>query len=353
MDTRDNFRIPLGRIPEFASGSNRGGRGVESAYQRLGGRPCPTGADLTDHFPWMKNCSLTVAVGQQLYATRGAAFPAGFPNQSGRRVHIHEIRIYDHDRTQCDTTQTDLLIKMGDGRRNYVDEWLPWHSLQTEMDRFVIGFCDNFAMTLPAHFYLGRGHAFMMDIQCDANLQAVNNAEIAMWISLHGYGHHDREPIDLIRPAMGMSNRAVGDVVTISFNEARDLPLRDCWITRLGFAAGSSGGPPVLTNNTRLLQDVYLRPRPPEGYKWHDDEWFRIANICDQLGIVNFWTDPALPGPVADQHVWNGCVIHRPKVPYILEPGDSWWMQLWNNGRVAINKPFVLDVTLLGVQEKG
>lgn len=319
-------------VEGFVYGSDRGPGDPEAAIRRLGGKAIPVGNGVTTRFPWIRTAPIILAPGARQYIQR-VGFQPGFANDCGRNVYVHEVRIMQIlTALPWVTSQTDLRIRMGTSAQQIVEPMFPWQGLQTEMDRYLLGDIAHFAWTLPAPYFLSRSHPFMIDILRNAALDVLRTVDDAMYVSLHGVGFHDGEPIDLIKTVHGTGGTTL-DPFTIPFDDDRDMPLRDAWIHRIGFAAGMMNGGNVGA--------TYIRPRPPEGLKWHNDEFFRINSLSDQQGIRIDWT--------GGLEFNNPIMIHRPRVPYVLETGNTFWMELWNANPA---NTYSLDVTLIGTQDK-
>jgi len=310
--------------------------GVLAAY-RLKMEKLPIGNKVTAEFPWLRNCVENFTRAEQRVIMR-QGWPATFVNQSSRRVFVHEIRFrHDMDHSlETEPYQTALWVKMDIPDRRVINEdWLPIGALNTELDRFLFANLDTYCYELPAPYFLQRGNPFFVDVQFD-NVYLANTTpeDYVIMVGLHGWGQADKEPISLMKPVRGWPQMAgvAGQYQTIVFDEEQDRAMRDAWVTHL--SVGSAR-----TNNTDgdLQHAVFIRPIAPEGPPWHTQEFFRIDDISEQVGALE------------TNNVQDFYVIHRPIVPYILNPGEGIRVHLWNrsNQKDAVN----VSITLRGTQE--
>lgn len=256
---------------------------------------------------------------------------ATFENNSDHEVSVEEIRFYTAwGRT---ASQTGLLCKIGiPPRREVISDWIPVQTLHTEIDRMVMADMDSFSYELPAPYILQRGNQFVMDWRYNAAmLTNMGPEDWAIMCGLHGYGLQDHEPISLMKAVRGWPNLApgiVGQWQTIAFDEEQGRPMRDAVITHISFGS-------AFTTNVgaaNVLESLEFRPQAPEGPVWHQNEFFCIRDVAEQVGRV-----------AADDR-W---CIHRPIVPYVLNKGEGILVELWNDTAVDI----VVDVILRGHQK--
>jgi hypothetical protein len=306
--------------------------GVLAAYRLKMGQ-LPIGNKVSAQFPWLRNITESFAEAERRVIMR-QGFPYAFMNQSDKRVHVHEIR-FRHDIQTGIAFQTDLWVKMDIPDRRVINEdWLPVHTLNTEIDRLLYANLDTFCYELPAPYFLQRGNPFLMDIRY--NQIFLNNVSSEDWIviaGLHGWGKFDDEPISLIKPVRGWAQNAgvAGQYQTVVFDDEQDRPMRDAWITHL-----TIGSAQTRNYNGQLQQGVSIRPIAPEGPPWHIQEWFRVDDLAEQVGALGTNT------------VLDTYIIHRPIVPYVLDPGEGVRVELWNR---SLQKGVSVSVTLRGTQE--
>jgi hypothetical protein len=306
--------------------------GVLAAYRLKMGK-LPLGNKVSALFPWLRNIVEAFSGPERRVITRNN-YPYSFTNQSDKRVYVHEIRIR-HDIAAEGPYQTDLWVRLDiPDRRVINEEWLPVAALNTEIDRFLYANLDTFCYELPAPYFLQRGNPFFLDVQYAATFLANTSSED--WIieaGLHGWGQIDGEPISLLKPVRGWPQTAgvAGQYQTIVFDDEQDRTMRDAWITHLTI------GSALTRNFDGLLQhSVNIRPVAPEGPNWHSQEFFRVDDIAEQVGAIQSNT------------LFDNYVIHRPIVPYVLNPGEGIRVELWNR---SLQKGVTVSVTLRGTQE--
>jgi len=296
----------------------------------------PRGSGVSEVFPWWRTISETLAVGARLNIRRGPSWPSGFVNSSDKAIRIVELR-FRGDVAQWQENmglRQGIWIKMGTANGSQIiQEWLPWHTLTTEMDRYNFAELDTYAIKFPAKYFLNRANLFRLDVQYDQDLFDINqftpgSREYIFMAGLHGHGAVDGEPFDLMLPILMWQRSTTGanEFETWAFDDARDRPLRDAWITHFTIGAASQ------SNDNRVLQSLRFRLHPPDGPKWHEGEWFRPDMLSEQLGSLLAVDD---------------FVIHRPKVPYVLEPGQALDIEVWNRMGVTVE----FEVTAQGLQE--
>jgi len=308
--------------------------GVLAAYRLKMGK-LPIGNRVSAKFPWIRNVVETFDNGPEQRVIMRGNWPATFVNQSAHRVFVEEVR-FRHDIDQVDTNyMTDLWVKLDiPDRRVINEEWLPVGTLNTEIDRFLAANLDTFCYELPTPYFLQRGNPFMMDVEFASEF--LTNTSSEDWIvqaGLHGWGLYDQEPISLMKPVRGWAQPTgvAGQYQTVVFDDEQDRPMRDAWVTHLTI------GSALLDNAEAALQHaVRIRPQPPEGPAWHTQEFFRVDDLAEQVG--------SLPqNKLSDMYV-----IHRPIVPYVLEPGEGIRVALWNR---STQDPVNVSITLRGTQE--
>ena len=293
----------------------------------------PQGNNVTAKFPWWRTISESF-VDNARRIPQQANWPAGFPNRSDHVVNVEEVRMRGTvaNWTGARGVDNDLIwIRMGiSGRKPIIEEWLPWHTLNTEMDRVLLAELDTYCYKFPTRYFLNHTSPFAVDVRYDANIFIANvdPDEYSFMMGLHGYDYKDSEPIDIIIPIWGWErdNPQANDFQTLSFDELRERPLRDAWITHMTM------GSAVRRNTSATLQAVQIRPHPPEGPDWNQGDWFRLDCISEQIGSSRDCSD---------------YVIHRPKVPYELRPGERFEVEIWNR----TGQTTTIETTLMGTQE--
>ena len=101
--------------------------------------------------------------------------------------------------------------------------------------------------------------------------------------------------------------------------------MRDAVITHLTF------GSALTTNVTNVLEALEFRTHAPEGPEWHQNEFFALRDVSEQIGVF----------AAIDYYC-----IHRPIIPYTLFKGEGILVELWNRH----NDVATVDVILRGSQ---
>lgn len=309
----------------------------------------PTGSGVAEKFPWWRKVHQPLVAGEKLVLLRGPAvaglpamqlseMQATFENTTDHEVKVEEIRFFTEFATDPSPWyQTQLLCKIGiPPRREIIADWIPVQTLHTEIDRMLGADVDSFSYELPAPYVLQRGNQFVMDWRFNAalvfNPQDPIPGTIDDWgimCGLHGYGLQDHEPISLLKAVKGwpFTTGLANQWQTIAFDEEQGRAMRDAVITHISF------GSALVTNvgAANVLEALEFRPHAPEGPEWHQNEFFCVRDVAEQVGrylIVDHWS------------------IHRPIVPYTLERGEGIMVELWNNSVGAVT----VDVILRGHQ---
>lgn len=341
MADKGRILFPGGDPGDYATGFIANSHIRALAAKRLGMDDIPVGNEVAQYFPWLRYVRQTIPYGEQVRVKRTLSRQT-FANTTQDPILVYEVRIYlgsqpdikgrgsptmegivnPHAQGVAPYDWTDLQkslwIKMSiPDRLNIIEKWLPVHQIITENDHIVEAELDRLAWQLPAPYYLSRSHAFTMDIGRTGALVADAAGEDPFYIVLHGWGAEDGEPIDLVKSVPDILTDDVDyGWETIRFNDDRDESMRDAVITHIGIGAGSQD------NQGWALQYAQIRPRAPEGMEWHSEEFFPFAVLARQL-----------PGVYVAQGSSNQCyasIMHRPAVPYILFPGESLDIDLWN-----------------------
>jgi hypothetical protein len=304
----------------------------------------PAGDNVSVLFPWMRTIEFTLTPGEKRVLRRND-WQKSFVNDSSFPVFIDEVRFYaglDRPVNPALSMQNDPNVKMSiSHRKQILERFVPWQTLNTEMDRLILGRDDQMTWILPAPYFLSRTHVFLMDIMNETWLRwrDTQPTEAAFYVMLYGFGATDGEPIQLVKAVPFVPEAPVGvtnDFQTIAFDDDRDQPLRDAWITHIGF------GGHIVHNSARQLQHTRIRPVPPEGPKWHGDEFYRICQLQEQIGLT---------ANAGNQYIVGDAVIHRPIGPYVLKPGEEFAIEMWHRNMNTDNLTYTFAVNLNGTQE--
>ena len=297
----------------------------------------PTGSNVAARIPWIRTIlESSIALREQRTFSL-ANNPVAFKNLTNKPVKLHEIRFrMAVDGPRAGNFASDMWVQMSiPDRKAIISDWLPYSALQTEMDTFIYGLPAAFCWEWPAPYFLHRGHPFVMDLEYNETFftaLAALDGDYGAMMGLHGQGT-DGEPIDFMLPIEKWeSDGPTGNnYVSYTFNDDQDHPMRDAWITH--FTLGAVELP---ADTDVSLRSLRIRPQAPEGPKWHIDEFFRIDQLASQVDNND------------DAAGYLGArVIHRPRVPYTLYPGEALEIILANYFEASAS----MEVTLHGTQE--
>lgn len=294
----------------------------------------PTGAAVAERFPWWRKVRENMQANEKLILLR-PGWQATFENTSDHDVSVDEIRFRTDFRNPILTYQTRLWCKIGiPPRREIISDWTPVQVLHTEKDRMYAANLDAYTYELPKPYVLQRGNQFVMDWRYNvafviAQQPAVPNPtdEWGIMCGLHGYGLQDNEPISLMKAVKGWPfvTGLANQWQTIAFDEEQNRPMRDAVITHISF------GSTLITDIANVLEALEFRPHAPEGPEWHQNEFFALRDLSEQIGTfasVDYYC------------------IHRPIIPYTLLKGEGILIELWNRH----NDLATVNITLRGSQ---
>ena len=372
--------VPGYKPGPWASGFNADSHLMALAAKHLKMANIPVGDDVSAHFPWLRYVhERSLGAGEQIVVKR-QQWDDTFTNQTPRPILINEVRLYlgnQYVREEpprvgggivhghpvgapptVSLLQKALWVKMSiPDRKDILQKWMPYPMINTVGDFNMTTEVDRFAFPLPAPYFLNRSHPFLIDIAKNEALATPlrEGTDTAFFLTLHGWGERDGEPIDLIKrvPTFRGADVDPTQYLTLAFDEDRDMPMRDAWITHIGIGAGSTTNATLKATSAWLLQNAQIRPHAPEGPNWHSGEFFPVAMLAEQISAVEATSDEAT-------YYLSGA-RHIPAVPYILFPGESFKVELWNRTDIwkQIQAPpgaeavdLNVDVALIGLQEK-
>lgn len=329
---------------KFAYGFPENAKIMELATRRLKINHTPVGADTAAAFPWMRTVAWDVDSGGGPTVVHRDPWDYTFANRYSYPIPIHEVRIYagrNAAAVQPQGWDTDLQVKLSiPNRRQIVERWMPWKALNTDPDSYVDGYLNQWAWQLPAPYFLSRTSPFQLDYRYNANLigPEQTDEEEMFYVTLHGWDVATGDTIDLVKPALSWAAApaTTNAYQSITFNDDRDHPMHDVFITHMGFGVGDAGNSGERWAN--VLEQVYIRPQPPEGPKWHHDEFYPIALLANQLGTYSANGNPA------------PCMIHRPVQPYVLQPNESLVVELVHQDFENEGYDYDVDIGVFGTQ---
>lgn len=312
---------------------------VHERLARMGG--VPVGNQIAAVFPWMRQISGDFAPGANITLNRDPWAEIFANRMSKGLIKIHEVRIiasniggFEGYPAQMDE---ELQLKMSiPDRRSIFERWMPWKVLQTETDRTLSGYVFQGGWALPAPYFCSRTNPFELDILWDTRWAQQAAGTVLFFAVLHGFDARNGEPLQLVKAVeqFPAELQRAGAFQTISFDDDRDRPIRDMWITDIGFGAA-----PSTSADEFLFAQIRVRPQAPQGPKWHYQEFYPIEGLVHQVGAA----------PTLALALRNHVMIHRPVVPYTLYPGEHLDVEARNLG--ISDTTYTMFFILMGTQE--
>ena len=215
--------------------------------------------------------------------------------------------------------ETDLL-------QGLVEEWMPVKALHTVEDSSFYGRCASGYMRLPTPYFVQAQNQFGLKLQLRQDVGAAVGLFSVPAISLRGY-----DPLTGIPMMRNMLLDAAFDVsgtANYSLDENRDAPLRDFVFQEIAF--GTSGGGFDGGDEQYAIFDAFeIKFEPPEGPSWTRDPYTHLyQGLFEQLGV-------GFVAPEEGRLMQRPVVMHRPKRPYILRPGDTFRVRAKYHGGVT------------------
>lgn len=350
-DPRKNL-IRQGRV--FVPGQYLGDRAAGTMHRAAGFQdPAtlrqqdikPVGEQLAKEFPWMECIRRDIvktalppnefSAGVTYRMMRGSG-ELGFYNYSDRPIAIDEIRLigaptntFPHEEgTNFSGIAKNMGCKITNQDVEIFGQWMPVYSIHSVNNRIPQYARHRGAYTLPAKYYLQRGHTFQIRVRTRQNL-GDGEGTYTFGLSLHGWDPINKSPIKLVKDVA--LNRAAGSEVIVTFDEGRDVPLRDALIEHvgIGLAKATDNAANAPAYPFEELMNIELQFTPPEGPKWHTyDDWFPLCTLLNQPGnwFQQAWDDEHI------EALAQSLIIHRPITPYILRPKGEIFVDLVSFG---------------------
>ena len=297
-------------------------------------RGIPAGMEASNLFPWWTTGMVLLGPGGGVPPTgRRFAFAPGGLIPGQRRepwlrndqpgpVHVTEVRFwsnqpfYPRELLNYKGDFLDgLVVQMEtDLLQGLIKEWMPVKALHTEEDVLFFGQEWAGVFKLPAPFFVQAQEQFGVRIRIRDDLTAfdtwVLNEQIQ--ISLRGKDPLQGVPTAYNRVARLPAGRGLS--LDYYFDDDRDAPIRDNLITDVAFSNSTMEPDP----NWQALDGLEVKFLPPTGPEWTKDPFTHLnQGLFEQVGMA------VLAPPPAEGGFFRRPVIHRPKRPYILRPGDS------------------------------
>jgi hypothetical protein len=311
-------------------------------------REIPGGKDVSNLFPWWLTgvIDLGIAGATPANGQRFSFAPGGIPGPIGaegqRRgvflkndqpgpVAITEVRWWSNQPFAPENPldwQGDFLDGMAvqmetDLQQGLVEEWIPVKALHTQEDQLFLGNQWAGVVRLPTPYYLQAQQQFGIRVRVrhdpGPNDFGPWAPETFFDVQLRG-----KDPLTGIPTSYDKLIQVppipVGGAFSLEqdfyFDDDRDAPIRDLILTDIAFGDITVQTTTPLTQRWLGLDPIEIKFLPPTGPGWTKDVYTHLAQgLFENVGSSYRISDTifALRRPV----------IHRPKRPYVLRPGDS------------------------------
>jgi hypothetical protein len=332
-------------LGDFAAGVSPQDRGDARV---LAGGAVPSGESTAKEFPWIASIfqRLPLANGSRIKFVRGAGGEPSFYNNTNRPIKIDEIRIYAMPMPQTlahlDVGAFQISrfcgLRLYSQKTEYVRDWLPLWNFQTESNRNAEAARYRGAFKLPAQYFMNRGNTFRIRIRHWWPQVVIGPPPIFtdsfITLSVHGQELNRLVPVKLVKRTLDPTRNIVGITPNtpfyqeVVFDDNRDVPLNDMLVEHIGI--GLNDAQSIEADATILIPwSEMFWPQvqfiPPQGPKWMDTEdWIPLWGVIDQPGPVNWTAHVTYPQ-------WDtSMIIHRPRVPYILNPREEMNVEIRN-----------------------
>lgn len=349
--TPGNFRqqgrvfVPGQYLGDMAAGTGHEAAGWQDPKRLRTQDIKPVGEQLAKEFPWMECIRYTItktglppnefSAGVTYRISRGSG-ELGFYNFSDRPIAIDEIRImgvpsntFPHEEgTNYSGIAKNMGCKITTQNTEIFGQWMPLYAIHSVNNRIPQYARHRGAFSLPAKYYLQRGHTFQIRVRTRQNM-GDGEGTYTFGMSLHGWDPINKSPIKLVKDVP--LGRAAGSEVLVTFDEGRDVPLRDALIEHIGIGLAKATDTALNAPDYPFeeLMNIEVQIIPPEGPKWHTyADWFPLCSLLNQPGnwFQQAWDDEHL------EALAQSLVIHRPVTPYVLTPKGEIFVDLVSFG---------------------
>ncbi len=323
------------------------------------GREIPVGGDVSNLFPWWRTG--VIDLGEDgATPTDGRRFtfaPGGLDLAEGQRrephlkndqpgpVAVQEVRWWSNQpftSTGQDAYQGDFLDGMSiqmdtDLLQGVIQEWIPCKAMHTEEERLFYGgqWAGVISLRTPYFVQAQQQFGLRMRVRRDPAIAAFSWApETYIDIQLRGSDPLTGVPVSYdkrIEMPPVVAGTGEPREYDYFFDDDRDAPIRDMMLTDIAFGSVSMQTTTPTAMPWLALDPIDIKFLPPTGPSWTSDIFTHLAQgLFDDVGSCYLIE--------AGSEAVRYPVIHRPKAPYVLRPGDSFrihamWDQLPSSKR--------------------
>jgi hypothetical protein len=209
-----------------------------------------------------------------------------------------------------------LLVQMEtDLQQGLLKEWVPVKALHTEEDRLFHGNQWSGLFRLPAPFFMQAQEPLGIRLQVRDDVPDFKIDGLRSQIDVHLRG---KDPMTGVPCSYGKritTPTRAGLPFTYRMDEDRDAPIRDIIVTEIGFGAVDTFMPGVAKAGWMGFDPLEIKFMPATGPDWTKDLFTHLGQ-----GLLEDVGSGLYRGP---RFFLRHPVIHKPKRPYILRPGDS------------------------------
>lgn len=276
----------------------------------------PVGRETARLFPWWNMGQHTIPAGSvggyqfnmTEYGFQQAMLNPVFRNDGRWPVAINEIRIWSD--TATSGIMANLLWRFSTPLQgDFFSSWVPSAVLNNRENVVTKGDAHGVVVTLPARYYIQLGHQFRMEV----NNYILTNQDWPrdLEVFLHGRdpntgGASSIGPLNSVQLPQGI---IVLPPIPISFSDGqRGQAAKSLWLEQLRFGVTRL---PAAAAYPSVLRGFQVDFQPPTGPKWTKDRYTPLMALMEQP------TWNRTDGAIVQM------VIHRPRSPYILRPGDQ------------------------------
>jgi len=248
-------------------------------------------------------------------------------------VAVHELRFWSNQpfwpqgvTTWAGDFMEGMLLKMDtDLQQGIITEWIGAKALNTEEDNFFHGGQWAGVYKLPAPYFIQAPEQFGIRLRVrhdvipsECFLWAVGDTRPLIDIQLRGKDPLTETPICINKQIEVPAASATFPLdVVFMFDDGRDAPVKDMILTDIAFGNVSLQATAPKTAPWLSLDPLEIKFMPGSGPDWTKDRFTHLAQgLFEDIGVT--WEEPN-SGVVSVRRP----IIHRPKRPYILRPGDS------------------------------
>lgn len=335
--------VPGQYLGDHAAGTGHRAAGFQDPTELRAQDIKPVGEGLAKEFPWMACIrndwaapGNTVPAGAHFRFMRGNG-ELGFYNYSNRPIAVDEIRIgasptnnFTHtNQAEFWGVGKNTAVQIRTDEKEIFGQWMPTYSINTEVNRIAEYARHRGTYLLPSKYYLQRGHTFQIRVRTRFALDD-GSGNYTFALSLHGYDPINDAPIKLVKEVT--LAKAAGSEALVTFDENRDVPLRDAILEHVGFGLTKISDDALDEEDYPMeqLMNIELQFIPPEGPKWHTyDDWFPLGILAHQPGN---WFQQLYNSGDTTLYMVDSQVVHRPITPYLVRPQGQIFVDLWSFG---------------------